>query len=253
MMASASAKSRRASRRHARRSPTPQERLGGDPPGRAAPKQGDGRRQLERRRVARTLERARPSVLHADEDRSGKATAQVDPHERAVFRPCFLPDDVGQRGLEALDDYFFPWTVVVARLEERITNVLKMNPAVEDARLLETVKRTLALGTPADLLPSFVIKCPQVLDGSMRRLSKEVEQLLTGQRSVALDHRFVDLSDRILHVRRPGTLVLFEGNLSAQQQLKADQMTQDVANTPAWTGRLREVRVGLARSHRPVD
>src|ERR1019366_2685599 len=135
-----------------------EERRGADAPGGPTPEERHRCRDLERWRLGTVVQRGRAAIDHADQHRAREASAEVDPYKCPVGRLHAFADDVRQRRLETVHDDLFPGPVVVLRLQERVADVLEVDPAVDDARLLEPVIRSLPLRTPPDLFPTGVVE-----------------------------------------------------------------------------------------------
>ena len=124
------------SRPSLRKSPT--SGVGADSPRTATPKERTGRRYFNGRHLIGCLNDDGTPLLNPKQHVAGEPAHQVQLQERPFGRLGSLAPQIRQRRLKAVHGYFFTSAVVIGRLEQRITNVLKVDPAVHDSGLLQS-------------------------------------------------------------------------------------------------------------------
>jgi hypothetical protein len=93
--------------------------------------------------------------------------------------------------------------VVVARFEEGVTNVLEVNPAVEQSSLLKTKVGTRALRTPAHRFPVGDGQGPQSSDRASGHVDELRKDGRPGKAPAAAHHGLVEGPEFVVNVRRP--------------------------------------------------
>src|ERR1035438_6909106 len=131
-------------------------RVGVDAPRHAAPEYGNRRRDLHGGYRATRRLRHSPSVVHAQNNGARQAPREVYLNQRCLGSLHLFAQYEGQSGLESVDHYLFGDAVVVRGLQQRVTNVLEVDPAIQYPRLLKAVVGPFPLGTPTNLFPCVV-------------------------------------------------------------------------------------------------
>jgi hypothetical protein len=113
--------------------------------------------------------------VYPQQNGSSETTAQIDSDDSSLWGLSLFPENVWEGRFKAVHHDLLSWTMVVGRLKQRVSNVLQMDPTVEDASLLKTVVGALTFRTPPHLLPLLVTERSQPLERDASRLTKKIK------------------------------------------------------------------------------
>src|ERR1019366_55728 len=204
-------------------------RVGVDASRHAAPEYSDRHRELHGGHRATCRLRHRLSVVHAQNNGARQSAREVYLNHRCLRSLHLLAQYEGQRGLESIDHYLFGDAVVVRGLQQCVTNVLEVDPAIQYPRLLKAVVGPLSLGAPANLVPRLVTEFSKARQRPGGNLTELIEHHQARLVSVHGHEGLVDLANGIAHVVRPGAIEV-RHRRALHHHLETEQVAEHVAH-----------------------